>query len=70
MIRSLPLAVLTLGDDRIVAIRNVDVLHIHNGDSAAGTANKADLPEHLARREALICGPTPSGLSDDDFWQS
>jgi len=46
------------------------MLHIHNGDSTAGTARKADLPgEHLAWREALICGPTPGGLSDDDFWQ-
>jgi len=47
-----------------------DMLHIHNGDSTAGTARKADLPgEHLAWREALVCGPTPSGLSDDDFKQ-
>ena len=46
------------------------MLHIHNGDSTAGTARKADLPgEHLAWREALVCGPTPSGLSDDDFKQ-
>jgi hypothetical protein len=46
------------------------MLHIHNGDSTAGTARKADLPgEHLAWREALVCGPTPSGVSDDDFWQ-
>ena len=48
----------------------IEMLHIHNGDSAAGTARKADLPgEHLAWREALVCGPTPSGLSDDDFRQ-
>ncbi len=46
------------------------MLHIHNGDSTAGTARKADLPgEHLAWREALVCGPTPSGVSGDDFWQ-
>jgi len=46
------------------------MLHVHNGDSTAGTARKADLPgEHLAWREALVCGPTPSGVSDDDFGQ-
>jgi hypothetical protein len=46
------------------------MLHLHNGDSTAGTARKADLPgEHLAWREALLCGPAPSGVSDDDFWQ-
>jgi hypothetical protein len=51
-------------------IESLTMLHIHNGDSAAGSANKADLPgEHLVWREALICGPAPSGLSDDDFWQ-
>src|SRR6266508_3189197 len=44
------------------------MLHIHNGESVAGTARKADLPgEHLAWREALVCGPAPSGLSDDAF---
>ena len=51
-------------------LESLTMLHIHNGDSTAGTARKADLPdEHLAWREALICGPTPRGLSDDDFWQ-
>ncbi len=46
------------------------MLHIHNGDSTAGTARKADLPgEHLVWREVLACGPTPSGVPDDDFWQ-
>ena len=46
------------------------MLHVHNGDSTAGTARKADLPgEHLAWREALVCGPAPSGLSGDDFRQ-
>src|SRR5437899_1853844 len=44
------------------------MLHIHNGESVAGTARKADLPgAHLAWREALVCGPAPSGLSDDAF---
>src|SRR2546430_344512 len=51
-------------------LESLTMLHIHNGDSTAGTARKADLPdEHLAWQEALICGPTPRGLSDDDFWQ-
>jgi hypothetical protein len=46
----------------------IEMLHIHNGDSAAGTAQKGDLAgEHLAWREALVCGPTPTGLSDADF---
>jgi hypothetical protein len=44
------------------------MLHIHNGDSTAGTARKTTLPgEHLAWREALVCGPTPGGLSPGEF---
>ena len=44
------------------------MLHIHNGDSAAGTARNAGLPGvHLAWREALVCGPAPAGLFDDEF---
>jgi hypothetical protein len=44
------------------------MLHIHNGDSAAGTARKTTIPgEHLAWREALVCGPAPVGLSRDEF---
>jgi len=44
------------------------MLHIHNGDSTAGTARKTTVPgEHLAWREALVCGPTPAGLHDDEF---
>lgn len=44
------------------------MLHIHNGDSTAGTAKKANLPgEHLAWREALVCGPAPSHLPEKDF---
>jgi hypothetical protein len=44
------------------------MLHIHNGDSAAGTARKSDIPgEHLAWREALVCGPAPGQLSPDEF---
>lgn len=44
------------------------MLHIHNGDSTATTARKAAIPgEHLAWREALVCGPTPGGLPDGEF---
>ena len=44
------------------------MLHIHNGDSTAGTARQTDLPgEHLAWREAMICGPAPGGLPADEF---
>jgi hypothetical protein len=46
------------------------MLHIHNGDSAAGIAKRSDLPgEHLAWREALMCGPAPSGLSEAEWRQ-
>ena len=46
------------------------MLHIHNGDSTAGTARKSDIPgEHLAWREALVCGPAPADLSADEFLQ-
>ena len=44
------------------------MLHIHNGDSSAGTAKKSSIPgEHLAWREALVCGPAPGSLSEDKF---
>jgi hypothetical protein len=44
------------------------MLHIHNGDSTAETARKTAIPgEHLAWREALVCGPVPAGLSADEF---
>jgi hypothetical protein len=44
------------------------MLHIHNGDSAAETAKKSDIPgAHLAWREALVCGPAPGHLSADEF---
>jgi hypothetical protein len=46
------------------------MLHIHNGDSAADTAKQSSLTgEHFAWRESLITGPTPGGLSGDD-WRS
>ncbi len=44
------------------------MLHIHNGDSSANTAKTGAIPgEQVAWREALICGPVPGGLSDDEF---
>ena len=40
------------------------MLHIHNGDSAAGVAKESTIPgEHFAWREALIEGPTPADVS-------
>jgi hypothetical protein len=46
------------------------MLHIHNGDSAAGTAKKSEIPgEHLAWREALVCGPAPGDLAPAEFRQ-
>lgn len=44
------------------------MLHLHNGDSSAETARRAGLPgDHLAWREALVCGPTPAGVSSEEF---
>jgi hypothetical protein len=44
------------------------MLHIHNGDSSADTAKRSSLPgEHFAFREALIAGPTPSGLTQTEW---
>lgn len=44
------------------------MLHVHNGDSTAETAKKAAIPgEHLAWREALVCGPAPGALSEHEF---
>lgn len=44
------------------------MLHIHNGDCSATIARNSSLPgEHLAWREALICGPTPRGLSENEW---
>ena len=46
------------------------MLHIHNGDSAANIAKQSSLPgKHVAWRESLITGPTPSGLSTGE-WRS
>jgi hypothetical protein len=44
------------------------MLHIHNGDATADTARQTSLPgEHFAWRESLITGPTPLGLSADEW---
>jgi len=46
------------------------MLHIHNGDSSANTAKEASLPgDHFAFRESLITGPTPAGVSHQE-WRS
>jgi hypothetical protein len=45
------------------------MLHVHNGDSSANILKRSGLPgEHLVWREALIAGPTPLGLSQDDWY--
>ena len=44
------------------------MLHIHNGDAAANVAKQTALPgEHFAFREALISGPTPAEVKDNDW---
>jgi len=44
------------------------MLHIHNGDSSAGTAKQSAMPgEHVAWREALIDGPTPAGIEGEEW---
>jgi hypothetical protein len=44
------------------------MLHIHNGDSTAGMMKESGFPgEHFAFREALATGPTPEGLSKDEW---
>jgi hypothetical protein len=44
------------------------MLHIHNGDSSADVAKQSSLPgEHFAWRESLITGPTPSGISGNEW---
>ena len=44
------------------------MLHIHNGDSSASTAIKAGIPgDHLAWREAMVCGPAPGDLAKSEF---
>lgn len=44
------------------------MLHIHNGESTAGTLREFGFPgDHFAFNEVLMCGPTPVGLSPDDW---
>ena len=44
------------------------MLHILNGDATANILKKTDLPGKLLPwREALVAGPTPGGLSFDDW---
>src|SRR5215813_101865 len=44
------------------------MLHIHNGDSTAGTLRECGFPgEHKAFQEVLSEGPTPGGLPPDEF---
>ncbi len=46
------------------------MLHLHNGDSSANIAKESSLPgDHFAFRESLITGPTPAGLSGEE-WRS
>ena len=44
------------------------MFHIHNGESTAGTLREFGFPgEHYAFQEVLMAGPTPKGLSPDDW---
>jgi uncharacterized protein DUF1835 len=44
------------------------MLHIHNGDSSASILKESGFPgHHFAFREALVEGPTPRGLSDEEW---
>jgi hypothetical protein len=44
------------------------MLHIHNGDASAEVARQSTLRgEHFAWREALIDGPTPVGVSGEEW---
>jgi hypothetical protein len=44
------------------------MLHIHNGDCSANIAKETSVPgEHFAFRESLITGPTPAGVSVDEW---
>src|SRR6185295_3947472 len=45
------------------------MLHIHNGESTAGTLREFGFAgDHFAFKEVLMCGPTPAGLSQDDWF--
>ncbi|HEX9406677.1 MAG TPA: DUF1835 domain-containing protein [Thermoanaerobaculia bacterium] len=44
------------------------MIHIHNGDSTAMTARRANIPgRHIAFRETLITGPVRAALSQHDW---
>jgi len=44
------------------------MLHVHNGDSTAGTLREFGFPgEHKAFQEVLSEGPTPGGLPSEEF---
>jgi hypothetical protein len=44
------------------------VLHIHNGDSVAGSARQANLPgRHFPYREIMVAGPVPASLPHHEF---
>ena len=44
------------------------MIHIHNGDSTASTARRANIAgRHIAFRETLITGPVRAGLSQHDW---
>src|SRR5438105_6197686 len=44
------------------------MIHIHNGDSTAMTARRANIPgRHVAFRETLITGPTPAELPQHEW---
>ena len=44
------------------------MLHIHNGDCSADIAKQSSVPgEHFAWREALIEGPTPADVSEEQW---
>jgi hypothetical protein len=44
------------------------VIHIHNGDSTAMTARRANIPgRHVAFREVLVTGPARAGLTQHEW---
>jgi len=44
------------------------MLHIHNGDSVASTARRANIPgRHLPFRESLIAGPIPTSAAPHEW---
>jgi hypothetical protein len=43
------------------------MLHIHNGDSTAGTAIRPAFLVTTSPAQAMICGPAPGDLPKSDF---